>query len=456
MSVPRLALATAFLGAFCADAGAARHLITSFGAEKDLETPVTAAIQKAVDAAHAAGGGTVDIPPGRWLSGTVFLKSNVTLHLAADATLLASRNEADYIRSPGEQAPILIRADKASKISITGKGIIDGQAKQVWAEPAEVDSFIAEETEIARRAGIEMKRSVSVKPNPGLVYLNECSDVLVEDTSFLNSAFWSVHFGNCERVQVRNARIETSLDMGVNADGLDIDGCRDVRVTACTIATGDDAICLKSTRHSGGKPCEDIIVTGCVLTSTSCALKIGTETFGDFRRISFSDCQIRNSNRGIGIFVRDGAAVSEVSFSNIEIECSRKHYNWWGDGDPLRFVVMKRNLESKLGSIRRVTVSNVTAVGQGTSLIAGFPGAATVSDITLRKVSLTLEAEATADKRATHGLIIRDARGVKLDDLTIRWDSANGVEPRWSKALHTERAEDTQTTGCTLDAPPNK
>ena len=143
MSVPRLALATAFLGAFCADAGAARHLITSYGAEKDAETPVTAAIQKAVDAAHAAGGGTVDIPPGRWLSGTVFLKSNVTLHLAADAMLLASRNEADYIRSPGEQAPILIRADKASKISITGKGIIDGQAKQVWAETAEVDSFIA-------------------------------------------------------------------------------------------------------------------------------------------------------------------------------------------------------------------------------------------------------------------------------------------------------------------------
>jgi hypothetical protein len=433
---------------------AARHDITSFGAKQGADAPVTAAIQKAVDTAHAAGGGTVAIPSGRWLSGTVLLKSNVTLHLESGATLLASRNESDYTRGPGEQAPILIRADKASHIAVTGQGVIDGQAKQVWAQPGGDDSFIAAETEIARKAGIDMKRAVTVKPNPGLVFLTECSDVLVEDASFLNSAFWSVHFGNCERVKVRNARIETSLEMGVNADGLDIDGCRDVRVSGCNIATGDDAICLKSTRHAGGRPCEDIVVTGCALTSTSCALKIGTETFGDFSRIVFSDCTIRNSNRGIGIFVRDGAAVSEVLFSNLVIDCNRKHYNWWGDGDLLRFVVMKRGLESKLGSIRRVTVSNVTARGQGTSLIAGFPGEDTLSDISLRNVQLTLEAESTADKRATHGMIVRDARGVKLDDVSIRWDPAKGVEPRWGKALHSERAENLETRGCRLDPPP--
>lgn len=162
----------------------------------------------------------------------------------------------------------------------------------------------------------------------------------------------------------------------------------------------------------------------------------------------------RNSNRGIGIFVRDGASVSDVLFSNLIIQCSRKHYNWWGDGDPMRFVVMKRNPESKLGSIQRVTVSNVIARGQGTSLIAGYSGEDTISDISLRNVRLTLEAEDTADKRATHGLVLRDARGVTLDDLTIRWDPAKGVEPRWGKALHTERVEDLETRACKLDSPP--
>ena len=448
--LPILLLSAA--AAICPAGAAASFPITAYGASK--ETLCTEAIRKAVDAAHAAGGGTVVIPAGRWLSGTVFLKSNVTLHLDAGATLLASREEGDYTRSPGDQAPVLIRGENVSRIAITGRGVIDGQARQVLAEPTEVDSFIAAETELARKAGIDMKRAMTVKPNPGLVHLMGCSDVLVEDASFLNSAFWTVHFGNCERVHVRNVRIESSLTMGVNADGLDIDGCRDVRVDSCSIATGDDAICLKSTRHSGGKNCEDIVVTGCTLTSTSCALKIGTETFGDFKRIVFSDCVIRNSNRGIGIFVRDGAAVSDVLFSNLVIDCGRKHYHWWGDGDPLRFVVLKRSPSSKAGSIRRVLVSNVIANGEGTSLIAGLPEGGTISDITLRDVHLKLKAESTADKRATHGLVLRDASRVTLDGVKVAWDTSAGIEPRWGEPLHSENVTDLETRGCRFDPRP--
>jgi len=240
----------------------------------------------------------------------------------------------------------------------------------------------------------------------------------------------------------------------VNADGLDIDGCRDVRVDSCSIATGDDAICLKSTRHCGGKNCEDIVVTGCTLTSTSCALKIGTETFGDFKRIVFSDCVIRNSNRGIGIFVRDGAVVSDVLFSNLVIDCGRKHYHWWGDGDPLRFVVLKRSPSSKAGSIRRVLVSNVIANCEGTSLIAGLPEGGTISDITLRDVHLKLKAESTADKRATHGLLLRDASRVTLDGVRVAWDTSAGIEPRWGEPLHSENVTDLETRGCRFDPRP--
>jgi hypothetical protein len=349
---------------------------------------------------------------------------------------------------------VLIRADKARQIAITGQGSIDGQAVQEWGDLNEPDGFIAEETEIARKAGIPMKRAYTVKPNPCLVYLTDYTDVLLEDTSFLNSGFWSVHLGTSRRINVRGVRIESPLETGVNADGLDIDSCTDVRVSGCTISTGDDAICLKTTRQAGGKPCDDIVVTGCTLVSTSCALKLGTESHGDLRRLVFSDCIIRNSNRGIGIFVRDGAAVSDVLFSNLIIECNRKHFNWWGDGDPIRFVVLKRTPQSRLGSIRNVLVSNVIARGQGTSLIAGFEGENRVENITLRGVQFTMSAEGTADKRATHGLILRDIKNITLDDLRATWDTSLGIKAKWADALWNERVTYLRRRECRLPSPP--
>lgn len=439
----------------CVCAGSARVWdILEHGAVADPAVHSTAAIQRAIDGAHAVGGGTVVIPAGRFLTGTVELKSGVRIELEAGAVLLASRDPDAYGATGMDNAPVLIRAHRARDIAITGRGVIDGQAVQEWRPLGEVDSFIAEETEIARRAGIEMRRPYTVKPNPCLAFLTDCTDVLFEDASFLNSGFWSVHLGNCQRVTVRGVRIESSRETGVNADGLDIDSCRDVRISGCTISTGDDAICLKTTLKSGGKPCEDIVVTGCTLVSSSCALKIGTESHGDFRRIIFSDCVIRDSNRGIGIFVRDGAEVTDVLFSNLVIECNRKHFHWWGDGDPIRFVVLKRRPESRLGSIRNVVVSNVVARGQGTSVIAGFPGEGRVENITLRGVQMTVEAERTADKRATHGLILRDSDDVTLDDLRVSWNAEKGSEEKWRAAVRTERTSGLRQINCRLEAPP--
>ncbi len=429
--------------------------ITDYGARSDASINSTVAIQKAIDSAHAAGGGIVLFPPGKYLSGTLELRSGVELRLEAGAVLLASRNPADYTATGMDKAPVFINGTGLRDVAITGRGIIDGQAEHVWEDDGKVDGFITAETEIARSAGVEMKRAHVVKPNPCLLALSGCEGVLIEDVAFLRSPFWGVHLGLCKRVIVRGVRIESSLEMGVNSDGLDIDSCQDVRVSGCTISTGDDAICLKTTKQSGGAPCEDIIVTGCTLVSTSCAIKLGTESHGDFRRIVISDCIIRDSNRGIGIIVRDGANVSDVLFSNLVIECNRKHYNWWGDGDPFRFVVLKRTPESRVGSIRNVIVSNVIARGQGTSVIAGFPGEESVSGITLRGLHLTMEAERTTDKRATSGLILSDLKDVTMDDLRVTWDPARGVEPRWTSALAVERVADLRQFNCRLPSPPS-
>jgi hypothetical protein len=433
-----------------APAAAAEIAVTGHGAVPDGKTPATEAIQAAIDACQP--GDTVVFPRGRFVSGSVRLRSGITLRLDEGAVWLASRDPADY---PGQGVPALVRGDRVTGVTIEGQGSIDGQAEHEWREEGKQgDDFIRAETENARRSGVEMKRSHGLPPRPSMLVLRDSRDLRLKGIAVRRSPFWSVHFANCEDVVVEGVRIESSLEAGVNADGLDVDGCRRVRVRGCTIATGDDAVCLKSTRgEAGGAPCEDVTVEDCVLTSTSCALKIGTETYGDFRRIVFRDCEIRDSNRGLGIFVRDGATVSDVTFSRIRIECNRKHYQWWGDGDPLRFVVLKRKPDSKIGRIEKVRVEDVTARGQGTSLIAGL-GPGTISGVSLVRTRLTMEAEGKPDKRASDGLIVRDAARVSLEDVDIRWDTARGTEPKWRSGLRVERADDLRLEQVRIDATP--
>lgn len=423
----------------------------------DGKVAVTVSIQSAIDTCSGGGGGTVRIPAGNYLCGTVHLRSGVTLHLEERAVLLASREPGDYAAKGAHSALVLLRGEGLKDVAITGKGTINGQAEHGWRIEEKPDDFILKETENARNAGVELKRAFVKGANVSLIAFTRCENVRVEGVSVLNSPFWGVHVAACRKVIMKNLRIESSLTAGVNSDGIDIDGCKDVHVSGCVIATGDDAICLKSTRgESGSAACEDVVVENCKVTSTSCALKIGTESFGDFRRIVFQDCEVTDSNRGLGIFVRDGATVSDVRFSRIRIECKRKAYNWWGDGDPFRFVVLKRNPDSKVGRIENVRIEDVTARGQGTSLIAGLGDGREIEGVTLSRVSITLEAEGQADKRAADGLHIRDASRIAMEKFTLEWDAALGIEKKWASGLRVERVSGLSRLDCRISAAPGR
>ncbi|CAA9280802.1 MAG: GH28 [uncultured Cytophagales bacterium] len=427
--------------------------VTRYGATGRKDDDAQPAIQRAIDACAAAGGGTVHFPPGAYTSATLQLRSYVTLHLAAGATLYASRQEDAYplrkesgYRETG--VPVLLYGRDLTRIAITGKGTVDGQAEHAWNPLADVDGFIAAETELARRAGVEMKRAYVVGPRVSLLYLVGCTDVHLENVSFVRSPHWTLHLAHCERVFLRGLSIFTDPKSGVNADGIDIDGCRNVMVSDCRVATGDDAICLKSTNRDGQyTDCEDITITNCTLSSTSAGLKIGTETFGNFRRIVFSNCVITDSNRGIGIFVRDGGTVEDVLFSNLVIDCRRKHFNWWGDGDALRLVVLQRTPESKVGTIRSVLIQNVVGRVQGTSRLEGH-AESPLQHITLSNVQLRMEPESQPDKRATDALYVTKAENVTFKDLRIDW-AAEGAEPRWRSALRAEAVTGLQVDGLT-------
>lgn len=411
--------------------------VKTLGATGVKSQLATAILQQAIDDCAAAGGGTVYFPPGDYLTGALFLKSNVTICLEAGATIFASLDMKDY-DVPGKEEryrhPVLLYADSAANISITGKGKINGQARREYLPLVSVDGFIKEETEIARKAGIEMKQYNKVEPFTFLVFLVNCKNVSISDVTLYESCNWTLHLQWCENVKVKGINIFSDLDKGVNADGIDIDGCRDVIVSDCHIQTGDDAIVLKSTLSKGkSQPCENVTVTNCILTSTSTALKIGTETYSDFRHILFSNCVIRNSNRGLSIVVRDGAQVRDVKFSDINMELNRKHFNWWGNADGIWLVVLKRTENSRVGNISDVTFDNISGAVQGTSRIEGFAGMP-LHNIRLNNVHFRMQPESKADKRATDAFRAHDVNGLTMTNCSVEWN-LDKTEPKWASAF---------------------
>jgi polygalacturonase len=435
--------------------------VKNFGAVEGGNQNCATAIQKTIDACALTGGGKVYFPAGKYLTSTFFLKNNVFLYMDAGAEILASRNPADYTQSKGiysteTDVPCLIMADKLENIGFEGPGKINGQAEHEWSDLKEMDNFIKTEIEIAQKSGIEMKRAYAKDPKVCLFYITNCKNVRMSQITITASPNWAVHLANCSDVLVQGISLYSSLDKGVNSDGLDIDACKNVRIADCHIETGDDAICLKSTNKNGVyNSCENVTVTNCTLISTSTALKIGTESHGDFKNIVFSNSVISNTNRGIGIFVRDGATVDGVIFSNLVIECRRKHFNWWGDGDPIRFVLLKRKPESRLGYIRNVLVSNVIARGQGTSLIAGFEGEGSIpfrnlENIRLDNVHLTMSAEELSDKRATSILKIKQISGFSIRNSSFGFEKTK-TEALWSSSIEATNVQNMDIENCQVD-----
>jgi len=438
-----------FLLTMCVSAGLfANNVydIHDFGAIGNRTQNATMCIQQAIDKCTLSGGGTVVVSPGEYLSSTIVLKDNVTLYLMPGSTLLASNKEEDYHTffslddTGGGGVPMLIFAEGARNISIKGEGKIVGQP-EYYESPMEYSPFIAEDCDAAIEAGVPMISSKWKKPNVSLILLSECSDVRIENISLISSPFWTFHAHWCERVSIHGVYIYSKQNVAANADGLDIDGCKNVTISDCIIETADDAICLKTTNGKGGyHNCENVAVSNCILSTSSCALKLGTESYGNFEHILFSNCVIRNSNRAMGIFIRDGGVANDVMFTNMTIECVRKPVGWWGSADAMRFVVLKRNENSKIGGIRNLTISNIIAHCQGSNRFSGFEGTSTIENVKLSNVRLFIYPELTPDKRAKEGLSVSNAKNVSLSDCHVEWMS-DTPGPKWSGSFIFENVD---------------
>ena len=418
--------------------------VIDFGAVSDTTVLSTDAFNKAVNECSSVGGGIVIVPPGDYLCSTIFLKDNVTLHIETGATLYASRNVddyRDYTRLSGaadtENVETLVMARNSRNVSVTGGGTLHCRAVREGyiREPQKeiTDSITGREIANAIKYGADYRSKFrKVPPYTGAISMAGCENVRIENIRVIESSFWSVHIQGCNRVKVEGIYIESDSTNGVNADGLDIDGSSDVVISNCIIRTGDDALCLKSTNLGGySRPVRNITISNCILTSSSAAFKIGTETHDDFTNIVMTDCVIDNANRGLNIIVRDGGRVSNVIFSNIVINTVRKATFWWGNGDPVWFTVQKRGDIPSAGYIDNIILSNIIANGQSGVRMEGFDN--TIRNIRINDFHLFMEHEDAVDKRARNGFLFHGVDGLAMRDCSVRWDIDN-PQDEWESA----------------------
>lgn len=340
--------------------------VKEYGATGSKDTSSQTAIQRAINACHAAGGGTVYLPAGDYVSGIIALKDHVTLYLEAGATLWASQNPEDY---DGGTRGRLLTAKNVKHISVIGQGTIHGQG----------------EADYGARWGVPDQPDFRT----GVLLFEDCEDITIRDVTILYSDSWTLHLKRCERVVIDGVTIHNNIHR-LNSDGIDPNSCRDVRISNCHIIAGDDCIVFKSTEAIS---CEDIVVTNCTLETTTTAIKLGTESKGDFRNIHISNCVIKNTRTGIGFFMKDGTVMERVSFSNISIEnapSKRDDTDDRFDVFPVFMDIEKRHEDSPVGKIRDVVFRDIFIQSGSGILLQGMPESP-LENITLDNITLRID-----------------------------------------------------------------
>jgi hypothetical protein len=401
----------------------------------------TRRIQGGIDALHAKGGGIVELLEGRFVTGTIYLRSRVELRFDAGATLVGSADPADYpecrpeYRSNTDRQVTrsLIYAEKQEDVAITGHGRIDFNG-----------------------GAAVFKTGINNDPRrPFGIRLVSCRRVVVRDVTLLNSAQWMQHYLNCDEVSLQGLTVYNHANQ--NNDGIDIDGSRRVRISNCRVDSDDDGICLKS---NGPAACEDVLVENCVVSSHCNAFKLGTETTGGFRRIVVRHCRVVPSSTGsrhingvdtslsaIALMIVDGGALDDVEVSDLDASESLS---------PLFIRLGNRARPYTegvpapgIGTVRNIRIRNLTAKAAGptSSHIVGLSHDHRIENVTLENVRILspgggLPSDLTtvppADEKGypnpgrlgrlpAFGLYVRDVAGLVLKNVSV---SLGGDDPR--------------------------
>ena len=440
MSLGTAAVALSPTAASAAEASAKTRVfnVRDAGAAGDGTSMDTNALQAAIDTCARGGGGSVLFPAGRYLTGTLFLKSRVTLHLEAGAVLLGSRNLDDYPRTVAAVRSYtdnytersLIYGENLENVSLQGRGVIDGQ-------------------------GAAFKGPYKVRPY--LIRFISCRGVSVRDLTLKDSPMWVQHYLACDEVCIDGLTVASKCNH--NNDGLDIDGCQRVRIANCDINSGDDAIVLKSTLD---RPCRNVVITNCVLSSDCNAFKLGTESNGGFENIALSNCAIYDTNlAGIALELVDGGTLDRVNISNVAMHNVRGaiFIRLGNRARPFK----EGQAPPSQGVLRNISISDVQAIGADRTgcSITGLPGQL-AENIALDNICITFvggEKESEALKPVpehpekypeykmfgvlpAYGFYCRHVRGLRFSNVRVDF-----IEPDPRPSLICDDVEDLEIFG---------
>lgn len=375
----------------CISINAQTFDVTKYGAIGNGKTINTKALQNAIDACFKNGGGTVLVPTGVFVTGTLNLKNNVNLYLHSGAVLKGSANINDYIPVNGVHYGMFF-TENSENITISGSGNIDANGDVFF------DTTKAKKIEWGGVTGTRQKENFRKvldggigdgpivpkdRPYQTLIFSN-CKRITIKDVFISNSSFWTILMADCDSVLIEGIRLWTNM-LTPNADGIDITSSKNITISNCDVRAGDDAIIVvgyashfevpgfKDLRHSS----ENINIVNCNLQSASSAIRIGYFDHNSVRNINISNCNITNSTRGIGIFLRDQGSLENINVSNVNIETKLRTGDWWGNGEPIHISAVRGKAKvdgtetEKLGVIKNVTFTNVNCKAENGILIYG-------------------------------------------------------------------------------------
>jgi polygalacturonase len=374
-----------------ANPGNATFNILQYGAVSDGITNNADAINRAIEAAADNNGGTVIIPAGKFVTGPVTLLSNVNLFLEAGAILSGSTNIEDYVsKVPGRRGSSedtynhLITATDCNNVSITGFGIIDGNAMAFMKKDSVLDLHYALTREISNSHWIQSntrqgedfmtsKLGEDKNPNPYLfglrpnrmIQFRNCSNITIEGVTIQNAPNWTIAITGSEFINIRNAKIH-SLDSDQrvpNDDGINISRSKYIHISNCEILTSDDAIAL-------GGNIENLTITDCNLSSRDSGIRIGYMT-SQMRNCIFNNLNIFESTRGILINIRRSGTIENMIFDNITIQTRLFAGYWWGKGEPIQISSLPLEGTTDPGVIRNLRFSNIIAECEAGIIVYG-------------------------------------------------------------------------------------
>jgi len=395
--------------------------ITKFGAVGDGAKSCGDAIRKAIAACHAAGGGRVVVPAGKFLTGPIHLESNVNLHLAESATLLFSKNPRDYLppvftRFEGTECmnySPFIYAFRKTNIAVTGPGTLDGQADREhwwpWARAARDDrkaivAMADKNVPVAKRIFGE---GHLLRPN--FIQPYRCTNVLLQNFTIKNSPMWELNPVLCHNVTVRGVNIDSH---GPNNDGCDPESCDGVLIIGCVFNTGDDCIAIKSGRNADGRrinvSCQNVVIKDCIMKDGHGGVSIGSEVSGGIRNIHIQRCRMNSPHLQRALRIKTnsyrGGVIENISFRDItvgqvaEAAIEVDFFYEEGEGGPFHPVV------------RNIDVANIKCEKSKHAIfLRGYPSAP-ITGVTISHCTF---------KNASQNTVFQNVESVSLNNVTV-------------------------------------